>query len=81
MTVTDFRTTAVILPPFHQLAKSLSASALLGVYMVRLTAMRESLGFHYESVMKVDFIARKDTPYRQEEFSRRVAIDVEGMRL
>jgi hypothetical protein len=36
---------------------------------------------HYESVMKVDFIVRKDTPYRQEEFLRRCAIGVEGMRL
>ena len=36
---------------------------------------------HYESVMKVDFIVRKDTPYRQQEFLRRYAIDVEGMRL
>ncbi len=36
---------------------------------------------HYESVMKVDFIVRKDTPYRQEEFLRRCAIDVEGMML
>ena len=36
---------------------------------------------HYESIMKVDFIVRKDTPYRQQEFLRRCAIDVEGMRL
>jgi hypothetical protein len=36
---------------------------------------------HYESVMKVDFFIRKDTPYRQEEFLRRCAIDIEGMTL
>lgn len=36
---------------------------------------------HYESVIKVDFIVRKDTPYRQEEFLRRVAIEVEGTTL
>jgi hypothetical protein len=36
---------------------------------------------HYESVMKVDVIVRKDTPYRREEFLRRSAADVEGMTL
>ena len=33
---------------------------------------------HYEHVMKVDFIVRKDTPYRQEEFSRRCVVEVDG---
>jgi hypothetical protein len=36
---------------------------------------------HYESVMKIDFIIRKDTPYRQKEFVRRCPIEVDGMTL
>ncbi len=34
---------------------------------------------HYEAVIKMDFIVRKDTPYRREEFSRRHAVHIEGM--
>ena len=34
---------------------------------------------HYDHVMKVDCIARKDTPYRQEEFTRRSAVDIDGV--
>ena len=34
---------------------------------------------HYDHVMKVDFIVRKDTPYRQEEFARRFAVDIDGV--
>ena len=34
---------------------------------------------HYDHVMKVDFIVRKDTPYRQEEFARRSAVDINGV--
>ena len=33
---------------------------------------------HYEAVIKVDFIVRKDTPYRREEFARRHAVLIEG---
>lgn len=33
---------------------------------------------HYDAVIKVDFIVRKDTPYRHEEFSRRHAVDIDG---
>lgn len=36
---------------------------------------------HYEYVMKVDFIVRKDTPFRQQEFVRRCAIDIDGKTL
>lgn len=36
---------------------------------------------HYEYVMKVDFIVRKDTPYRQQEFLRRGARDIDGKTL
>jgi hypothetical protein len=34
---------------------------------------------HYEHVMKVDFIVRKETPYRHEEFTRRYAVDIDGV--
>jgi hypothetical protein len=34
---------------------------------------------HYAHVMKVDFIVRKDTPYRQEEFARRSAVEIDGV--
>ncbi len=36
---------------------------------------------HHESVMKIDFIVRKDTPYRQQEFMRRCPIEVDSMPL
>src|SRR5262245_18834208 len=34
---------------------------------------------HYDHVMKVDFIVRKDTAYRHEEFARRRAVDIDGV--
>jgi hypothetical protein len=34
---------------------------------------------HYDHVMKVDFIVRKDTQYRQEEFARRSAVEIDGV--
>jgi hypothetical protein len=34
---------------------------------------------HYDHVMKVDFIVRKETLYRQEEFARRSAVDIDGV--
>ena len=34
---------------------------------------------NYDYVMKVDLIARKDTPYRQEEFARRSAVEIDGV--
>jgi hypothetical protein len=33
---------------------------------------------HEEAVVKVDFIVRKDTPYRIEEFGRRRSVDIGG---
>ncbi len=46
-----------------------SAIAQLGMFNI----------IHYDQVMKVDFIVRKDTPYRQEEFARRSAVDIDGV--
>lgn len=34
---------------------------------------------HYDHVVKVDCIVRKDTPYRHEEFARRSAIEIDGV--
>jgi len=36
---------------------------------------------HVESVIKVDIIVRKHEDYRQAEFERRIAIDLEGTRI
>src|SRR5215475_15445253 len=33
---------------------------------------------HYDHVVKVDCIVQKDTPYRQEEFARRIAVEIDG---
>src|SRR5205814_1078459 len=33
---------------------------------------------HHDSIVKVDFIVRKDLPYREEEFARRHAVDIGG---
>ena len=33
---------------------------------------------HYDHIIKVDCIVRKDTPYRQEEFARRIAVAIDG---
>ena len=34
---------------------------------------------HYDHVVKVDCIVRKDTPYRLEEFARRIAVEIDGV--
>ena len=34
---------------------------------------------HNETVFKIDFIVRKDTPYRKTEFQRKIRIPIEGM--
>ena len=33
---------------------------------------------HMPTVIKVDCVIRKDTPYRREEFSRRQSVNIEG---
>jgi hypothetical protein len=33
---------------------------------------------HHDSIVKVDFIIRKDLPYRREEFARRRSVDIGG---
>jgi len=51
--------------------------------MIRDAVARDGMfnAIHYESVMKIDFIVRKDTPYRQQEFLRRCPIEVDDMTL
>src|SRR5262249_22871698 len=46
-----------------------SAIAQLGMFNI----------IHYDNVMKVDFIVRKYTPYRREEFARRIAVEIDGV--
>jgi predicted nucleotidyltransferase len=36
---------------------------------------------HNDSVFKVDFVVRKDSPYRREEFKRRRRIELDGMKI
>jgi predicted nucleotidyltransferase len=36
---------------------------------------------HNGSIFKVDFVVKKDSPYRREEFERRRRIDFEGMKI
>ena len=36
---------------------------------------------HYDHVVKVALIVRKETPYRQEEFTRRIAVEIDGVTL
>jgi hypothetical protein len=46
-----------------------SAIAQLGMFNI----------IHYDHVLKVDFIVRQGTPYRQEGFARRIAVEIEGV--
>lgn len=50
---------------------------------IREALARQSLFnlIHYDTVVKVDCVVRKKSAYRQEEFSRRRAILVEGQRI
>jgi hypothetical protein len=55
-------------------------------FYIDADAVREAIArlgmfniIHYDHVMKVDFIVRKDTPYRHEEFARRYAVDIDGV--
>ena len=36
---------------------------------------------HQDSLVKVDFIVRKESPYRKEEFRRRCKVDIEGTKV
>jgi hypothetical protein len=47
---------------------------------LRAAATRRSMFnvIHHEAVVKVDFVVRKDTAYRIEEFERRRLVDVDG---
>lgn len=54
-------------------------------YYIDAVSVRQAIRYksifniiHNESIIKVDFIIRKDTDYRIEEFSRRRAIDLDG---
>jgi hypothetical protein len=50
---------------------------------VRAAIARRSLFnlIHTEAIVKVDFIVRKDSPYREEEFRRRRPTTVDGQRM
>jgi hypothetical protein len=50
---------------------------------IRASIVRRSLFnlIHTEAIVKVDFIVRKSTPYREEEFARRRPATIEGHRV
>jgi hypothetical protein len=61
---------------------------LVGEYYVDPDAVRQAVAtrgmfnvIHAAFVVKVDFVVRKDTDYRREEFARRRRIEVEGQPL
>lgn len=57
-------------------------------YYLEPTTVREAVKtkgmfnlIHDQYVIKIDFVVRKDTPYRRREFSRKKKIDLEGQPL
>jgi hypothetical protein len=61
-------------------------SLFAGDFYIDVDAVRSAIAYlgmfniiHYDHVMKVDFIVQKDTPYRQEEFARRCAVEIDGI--
>lgn len=67
----------------HRLAGLFEPDCYVDVDNVRGAAVEQGMFniIHKEWLIKADFIARKDEPYRKIEFERRRVIDVEGTRL
>lgn len=64
------------------------AAAFAPEFMVDADAIRAAIArqslfnlIHVEAVTKVDFVVRKDVPYRHEEFRRRRRVDIGGQLL
>lgn len=51
--------------------------------LIRAAIVRQQLFnlIHREAIVKVDFVVRKNTEYRREEFRRRRMVEVDGQRL
>ena len=50
------------------------------LHAIRAAIVRRSLFnlIHTDAIVKVDFVVRKDTPYRVEEFGRRRRVEIDG---
>jgi hypothetical protein len=64
------------------------AALFMGDFLCEREAVRDAVRrrtmfniIHGESIVKVDFIVRKDSPYRREELDRRRSVDVGGARV
>jgi hypothetical protein len=64
----------------ERIAEAFTPEFLCDAEVIRRAIARQSLFnlIHVEAVAKVDFVVRKDLPYRQEEFRRRRQITIEG---
>ena len=64
----------------ERLAAAFTPEFTLSVDAIRAAITRQSLFnlIHIEAVTKVDFVVRKDVPYRLEEFRRRRRMEVAG---
>ncbi|ETW99883.1 nucleotidyl transferase AbiEii/AbiGii toxin family protein [Candidatus Entotheonella palauensis] len=67
----------------ERLADLFEADFYIDAEMIRDAIARSGMFnvIHYDSVIKVDFIIRKDTPYRQKEFARRCTMEIDGRTL
>ena len=64
----------------ERLATAFTPEFILNVDAIRVAIIRQSLFnlIHIEAVTKVDFVVRKDVPYRVEEFRRRLRVEIGG---
>lgn len=64
----------------ERLAAAFAPEFTVDVEAIRAAIARQSLFnlIHVEAVTKVDFVVRKDVPYRLEEFRRRRRVDIAG---
>ena len=66
----------------ERIAAEFSPEFSCDVDAIRAAIARQSLFnlIHVEAVIKVDFVVRKDIPYRREEFRRRRHVEIGGPR-
>ncbi len=64
----------------ERLAAAFSRDFVVNLEAIRAAILRQGLFnlIHVEAVTKVDFVVRKDVPYRLEEFRRRRRVEIGG---
>lgn len=74
---------ACVLEDAEKIARLFDADCYVDVESIRDAIRRRSMFniIHSQSIIKADFIVRKDTPYRREEFRRRRLFEIEGTAL